>query len=120
MLAFRNGYPVHLYVAITFYSPDTCGGDGGDFEARGWWSIPPGGRAVVYGHDLEDLNRYWYYYAEADDGAKWSGPYDVLVSNKAFDLCYGAVSSADDPDRYIGMRELDIGDNDDYTVTLVP
>jgi len=112
-----------------FYSPDLnffgtlikrCGGEGGDFQAQGWWSIEPGSCARVYADDLEDVNRYWYYYAEAADGSVWAGPYRVLVSNKAFDHCFLLVSDADSPDRYIGMRELDIGDNDDYTLNLVP
>jgi len=119
MLVICNGYPAHVYVAIMFYSPESCGGDGKDFETMGWWSVDRGSCVNVYANDLEDLNRYWYYYAEAADGAVWAGPYRVLVSNRAFDLCYGFVSSAD-ADRYIGMRELDIGDNDDYTLTLVP
>jgi uncharacterized membrane protein len=117
MLAMCNGYPVHLYVAIMFYSPETCGGDGGDFETMGWWSVAPGSCANVYANDLEDLNRYWYYYAEADDGAVWAGPWRAYVTDEAFNGCYGKGIST----WYrVGMRELDIGDNDDFTLTFVP
>ena len=128
MFTICNGYPAHVWVAIMFYSPDVnffgtlikgCGGEGMDFETRGWWSIAPGRCVNVHADDLEDRNRYWYYYAEAADGAVWAGPYKVLVSNEAFDLCYGYVSS-EHGHRYIEMRELDIDDNDDYTLTLVP
>jgi uncharacterized membrane protein len=83
----------------------------------GWWSIDPGSCANVYENDLEDLNRFWYYYAEADDGATWSGAYTVYVTDQAFDSCVDIGSTES---RVVGFRELDIGDNDDYTLTLTP
>jgi hypothetical protein len=27
--------------SIMFYSPETCGGGGGDFEMMGWWRVEP-------------------------------------------------------------------------------
>jgi uncharacterized membrane protein len=117
MLAMCNGYPAHIYVAIMFYNPEKCGGDGGNFETMGWWSVAPGSCVNVYANDLEDLNRYWYYYAQADDGAVWAGPYRIYAPDNAFSECGGlGISTA----RIVGMRELDIGDNDDYTLTFVP
>ncbi len=117
MLAICNSYRAHVYVAIMFYSFETCSGEGWNFETMGWWSVDQGSCAIVYGNDLEDLNRYWYYYAEADDGAVWAGPYRATVPNEAFSGCQGIGVSTQ---RTIGFRELDIGDHDDYTLTLVP
>lgn len=114
MLVLCNAYTTRIHTAIMFYSPDTCGSDG-DFETMGWWNLDPGSCATVYGNDLEDLNRYWYCYAEADDGAVWAGPYIADIPLGAFDSCIGLGTS---PGRRIGYRELDIGDNDDYTVTF--
>jgi uncharacterized membrane protein len=121
-LTLCNGYPALISTAICFYSPDTCGGEGDNFEMMGWWNIEPGACALVYGDDLEDLNRYWYYYADAGDGAVWSGPYGASVPLAAFDQCYGigVIIENNHESIAIGFRELDIGDNDDYTLTFVP
>jgi uncharacterized membrane protein len=106
-----------------FYSPETCAAEGGDFEMMGWWRIAPGSCAVVYGNDLADLNRFWYYYAEAADGSFWAGPFGATVPVRRFggdQACWGVQHSATEGFVRIGYRELDIGDNDDYTLTLVP
>jgi uncharacterized membrane protein len=116
MLSFCNHYPAHIWVMITFYNSN-CEPDG-KFESMGWWSIAPGNCVNVYNNDLADLNPYWYYYAEAEDGAVWAGPYKVAVYDQAFDYCYRAVTQHESM-RFVGMRELDIGDYADYTVNLV-
>ncbi len=120
-LTLCNGYPTPISTAIMFYSPDTCGGEG-NFQMAGWWNIDPGTCALVYADDLEDLNRYWYYYADAEDGAVWSGPYGASVPFYAFNQCYGigVIIENNHEEVAIGFRELDIGDNDDYTLTFVP
>jgi len=123
-LTLCNSYPAGVWTAIMFYSPETCGGEGGDFEMMGWWRIEPGACALVYANDLEDVNQFWYFYAEADDGAHWSGPYRANVSLNAFggdQACWGVqrVVAGSEYER-IGYREIDVGDNDDYTVNLVP
>jgi uncharacterized membrane protein len=117
MLKICSNYPADLWVSIMFYSPETCGGDGGDFETMGWWTLSTGACANVYANDLEDLNRYWYYFAEAADGAVWAGPYQAYVPNEAFNDCYGTGVSGR---RIVGFRQLDIGDADDFTLTLIP
>ncbi len=78
-LVLCNSYSSAISTAIMFYSPDTCSGEGANFEMMGWWNLDPGSCATVYGNDLEDLNRYWFYYAMAGDGAVWSGPYSASV-----------------------------------------
>ena len=114
-LYFRNGYPSTIWTMITRYHPNCP--DGGDWEKTGWWRIEPDGTATVYGDDVEDVNRYWYFYAHAADGAYWAGPYNVIVPHIAFDWC---IDTANTDSRQVGMRELDVDSNDDYTLTFVP
>jgi uncharacterized membrane protein len=105
-----------------FYSPETCGGDGGDFEMMGWWKIEPNSCALVFANDLEDVNQFWYYFAHAADGAFWAGPWGANVPRHAFggdQACWGSQKNAGTEFERIGYRELDIGDNDDYTLTFV-
>ena len=118
-LTLCNSYPVRISTAIMFYSPETCVGDGGDFEIMGWWVLNPGSCALVYANDLEDLNRFWYYFAFGTDGAQWSGPFRREVPLRAFNQCWGLGTSAPEATMTIGLRELDIGDNDDFTLTFV-
>lgn len=121
MLAFRNRYPKGLWVAIMYYSPGCS--DGGDWEKKGWWRLTPGQRKVVYGGDLADLNRYYCFYAEADDGAVWAGPYVRFLPYQAFDWCEWTACSHSDGSPCgvtVGLRLLDIDSNDDFTVNLVP
>ena len=120
-LTLCNSYSTVISTAIAFYSPDTCGGEGENFEMMGWWDLEPGSCALVYANDLEDLNRYWYYFAQAVDGATWSGPFEASVPDAAFDQCYGigVIIENGNESTGIAFRQLDIGDNDDYTLTFV-
>jgi uncharacterized membrane protein len=117
-----NGYPARIWTAIMFYSPETCGGEGGNFEAMGWWSIEPNACANVYANDVGDLNRFWYIYADADDGAVWAGPFAFSAPLDAFggdQACWG-VQASSDHHVGIGFRQIDVGDSDDHIVTFVP
>jgi len=62
------------------------------------------------------VNRYWYFFAHAADGGFWASPYAEAVPHTAFDWC---EKTANTDSRTIGMRELDVGDSDDYTPTFV-
>ena len=115
MLSFTNGYSRLVSVTVKWYHPNCP--DGGDWEKKGWWNINPGNTAHVLDLDLDETNRYYYYYAESVDGHTWSGAYFTDVPNEAFDWCENTGSSTS---RSLGFRELDIGDNDNYTLTLVP
>jgi uncharacterized membrane protein len=115
MLAFCNSFHEEIWVAYMFYSPDTCGQDG-NFQTIGWFPMLPGQCTTVYGNSLDDVNnRYWYYYAESLSGSTWSGPIEVYVTDEAFNHCYNIGTTQS---RIVGYRLLDVGDNDDYTVTL--
>jgi len=119
-LTISNQYTAPLSAAIMFLSPDTCSGEGLGWEMMGWWNINPGSSALVYANDLEDLNRYWYYFASAADGATWSGngTWTNQVERAAFDQCWGIGVSNDTTE--VDFRQLDIGDNDNFTLNLTP
>jgi uncharacterized membrane protein len=124
-LYFCNYYPAHTWVAIMWYEP-SCEDKFGNYWTReGWFSLYPGVCKKVLPNtwakdvddDLSDINRYFCFYAQASDGAKWLGPYKRSVSNDAFErrdcVAYSQGWTA-------GFRLFDIDDNDDYTVNLVP
>jgi uncharacterized membrane protein len=117
MLAFCNGYKERVWVAYMFLSTDACGGEGGNWQTIGWFAMEPGSCVTVYSNSLDDVNnRYWYYYAQNDDSSiEWSGPIPVYVTDEAFNHCLniGTTNS-----RIVGYRQIDVGDNDDFTVTL--
>ena len=114
MLVFCNNYPQLVSVCIMWYSPGCP--DGGDWERAGWWNLNSGECQNVFDADLDEINRYYLFYAEAGDGAVWAGQYVRTVTDYVFDLCEDDATSA----REVGFRLFDIGDNDDYTITLVP
>jgi len=117
MLAFYNFAWQRLWVAYMFYSPDACGGEGGNFQTIGWFPVDFASTVTVYANDLDDVNnRYWFFYAENDDASLvWAGPWPVYVTDEAFNHCLkvGTTNS-----RRVGFREIDVGDNEDFTVTL--
>jgi hypothetical protein len=57
-------------------------------------------------------NRWFYYYAEAVDGAYWAGPYVAEVSDAKFEkcTCLGVLvqnGPATNPYHDVGFRPLD-------------
>jgi len=114
-LTFHSEYPnATIWVAILWYHPD-C--KDGNFLKTGWWSLTDGESVDVLSGDLAWLNEYYYYYAEASDGAVWNGPINVQVTDNAFNACVWDPSG---DDRTVGFQLLDIGDNWSFTVNLVP
>lgn len=89
--------------------------DGGNFTKRGWWVLEPGQCTNIFNRNLADVNRYYYVYADAPDGKVWSGNYIRAVPDFAFQLCEWVVRN---PSRNVGFQQVDIGDNDDFTLTL--
>lgn len=117
MLRFCNSHRTGIWTAISFYSPQRCGGEGGNWRNMGWYRIEPNACRVVHNADVSDVNRYWYYYGESDDGRTWSGDYRCFVKRPdAFDICDGIGSTA-----YfrVGFRQLDVGNADNYTFTFL-
>jgi uncharacterized membrane protein len=118
MLTFCNSYPVRIWTAISFVDREICGGEGGDWRNRGWWGIDPGACVRVHSGNVGNVNRFWYFFAIADDGIRWEGEFPTFVKDpEAFDLCDGIGSTA--LQRY-GFRELDVGDSDNATVNFAP
>ncbi len=128
-LYFCNKYPAKIWVAVMWFEPicEPPEKIGWYWRRVGWFSIYPGScktvlpnaRAPDTGVDLSDLVQYLCFYAQAQDGAKWSGPYKRDVTNEKFDR--------DDCHSYTGyyswmagFRLFDTHGNDDYTVNLVP
>jgi uncharacterized membrane protein len=119
MLVFQNQYPAKVWVAITFWSPETCRGEGGNWETMGWWGIDAGGSKNVYNNDVDDLNQYYYFYAKAADGAEWAADYGPLyVYHEVFNSCINIGSTA--AYAVVGMKEIDVNGYDNYTLTLTP
>ncbi len=115
MLTFCNKYPSDVWICILWYRPNCP--DGGDWEKEGWFHLPQGACGNVSSAELAEINRYWYFYAQAADGAYWAGAPGIMVPYEAFDWCVN--TSCSDCFR-VGLRELDVDDNDDYTVNLIP
>ena len=115
MFRFCNQYGKTLWVAFQWSSPGCP--DGGDWETAGWWKLDPGQCKVVFGRDLQEVNTYYYFYAEAIDGAVWGGPFMTCVPQTVFDWCLNTCSTAA---RYVGFRELNIDGYNNYTFNLTP
>jgi len=97
-VCFKNNYSSPVAAAVMWYSAGTCGGDGGDWETRGWWNLNPGDSVNT---NVWTDNRNFCIYAEAQDGTVWAGPYTTQVSMDSFDGCVGlAVSVSDGPNPY--------------------
>ena len=118
LLGFQNSYPSKVWIAIMYYNPERCR-ELGDWDTEGWWGLEPGHGEFV----VDTANRYVCFYAEADDGAIWSGPYGpVRLYWNAFETCWLTLPSP--PYETVGMRLVDLGsspwDSFFYVVNLVP
>jgi Protein of unknown function (DUF1036) len=94
-IRYSNNYSRGVWLAIGYYSPGCS--DGGDWAKKGWWRLEPGQAATV----LWTTNTYSTFYAEADDGAVWNGPYHTNLPIQAFDWCWNTASSTGQD---VGMR----------------
>jgi uncharacterized membrane protein len=94
-LRYANAYSSGLWLAVGYYSPGCP--DGGDWAKKGWWRLDPSASAIV----LWTTNDYSTLYAEADDGAHWSGPYTMELPFEAFDWCWPTGSTNGE---WVGMR----------------
>lgn len=116
MLTFCNQYPSAVWLTIMWYTPNCI--DGGDWTKKGWWYMETGQCVNTLDADLDEINSIFCYYAETADGnTVWAGPYVRNVPYESFEWCEFTASTES---RDLGYRGLDIGDNDDYTLTLMP
>ena len=104
---FKNSYGQKLFVAYMrrdFSCQSECGEP---WDVRGWINLDPGETET---RANATRNQWFYYYAEAVDGAFWAGPYVANVSDAKFEKCscLGViVFDAPSPWYDVGMRELD-------------
>ncbi|MBV9197347.1 MAG: DUF1036 domain-containing protein [Solirubrobacterales bacterium] len=115
---FQNSYGKTVWVTTERYNSG-CNLPGvGNWENEGWYRLDPGQSEWLF----TTTNEYAYFYAEAADGAKWSGAYGGRVNPYyAYDYCNSIDSYATDP----GMRQIDLGGWNlfgatSYTLTLIP
>ena len=94
-LRYANKYSSGLWLAVGYYHPNCP--DGGDWAKKGWWRLEPGDAKTV----LSTTNDYSTFYAEADDGAVWSGPYGADLPSSAFDWCWPTATNVGE---FVGMR----------------
>jgi uncharacterized membrane protein len=104
-----------VWTAILWLNTDACGGESGDWMTRGWYRIAPESCANVLDEDLDEINRYFYYYADNGNGVVWAGNYSLALPENAFERCIG-VKGGDDIAR--GFREVDVGDGDNLILNL--
>lgn len=100
-VSFRNSYGKKIFVAYMRRDFDCLADSGEPWEVRGWINLDPG--ETEYRAN-PTKNQWYYYYAEATDGAFWTGPYIVLVTNTVFQNCTGTGVTGW---WNVGMRELD-------------
>lgn len=101
-VSFKNDYGQKIYVAYMRRDYDCQADSGKPWGVKGWIGLDPGEteyRANATG------NQWFYYYAEAVDGAFWAGGYMAQVTNTEFQTCTGLGQTG--AWYYVGMRELD-------------
>jgi Protein of unknown function (DUF1036) len=106
---FKNDYGHTMYVAY-MRRDYGCLPEGQEpWRVLGWIKLDPG--ATEY-RDNETENQWFYYYAEAVDGAMWIGPWIAEVRDAKFSTCSGtghtSLGGSGQQVWYdVGMRELD-------------
>lgn len=108
-IQFHNSYSTRLFVAYMRLDHN-CGNECGEpWDVLGWVVLSPGDSQS---RANPTNNRYFYYYAEALDGAIWSGPFVAEVTQTRFEkcTCLGVIvqnGGATNPYHDVGFRELD-------------
>jgi hypothetical protein len=99
---FTNLYGKKLFVAYMRLDWNCQADSGEPWQVRGWINLDPG-ETEERANPTE--NRWFYYFAEATDGAMWLGPHVVQVTNSAFRTCSGLGHTG--AWHSVGMRVLD-------------
>lgn len=89
-------------------------------HTKGWWTLDPGACKVPIGGELDTSgDTLYYYYAVDSGGSTWTGTFTLCVDPKyAFD--YDDNQNANCGGQKRKFRRIDIGDSDDFTVSLTP
>jgi len=94
------------YMRVDYNCQNECGDV---WDVLGWIGLDPG---ETESRANSTDNRWFYYYAEAEDGAVWSGPYVAEVTQAKFEkcTCLGVIvqnGESTNPYHDVGFRELD-------------
>ena len=108
-VSFTNSYSAKLFVAYMRLD-NACGDECGEpWDVLGWINLDVGETET---RPNPTGNQYFYYYAEAADGAVWGGPYVAEVAQTRFEkcICLGVIVQNGDGSPYhdAGFRELDL------------
>jgi hypothetical protein len=106
---FTNSYGQKIYVAymrLDYGCQDDCGDP---WDVLGWINLDPGETQT---RDNPTENEYFYFYAEAEDGSFWAGPFPAEVTQTRFEkcTCLGVIVENGEPTNpywTVGFRELD-------------
>lgn len=113
-LHFVNWYPTAVSICILWYNRN-CGPR--PWRKSGWWNLAINGSVQVLSGTLN--NRYYYFHAQAADGAQWGDNSPrVMISDNAFDVCVDGSILV--PSYLAPFRIIDKGDNASCVVTLRP
>ncbi len=83
-VSFTNSYGKKIFVAYMrrdFNCQSECGEP---WDVLGWINLDPG---ETESRDNPTSNRWFYYHAEASDGAVWAGPFVAEVEQPKFEKC---------------------------------
>jgi hypothetical protein len=107
-ISFHNSYPHTIWIAymrLDWSCRDDCGDP---WDVLGWAMLTPG-QSTSRANPTS--NGFFYYHAEASDGAFWAGPFVAEVSDARFEkcTCLGVIvqnGDAENPFFDVGFREL--------------
>jgi hypothetical protein len=108
-VTFTNSTEAKVYVAYMRLDYDNCSVCEDPWDVLGWINLDPGETET---RPNSTKNRWFYYYAEGENGAVWSGPYVAEVKQTRFRKCkcVGVIivnGSSTNPYHDVGFRELD-------------
>lgn len=101
-------------VWVSYEFRDTSCSDGSGWSKLGWWGLSRGECKIIYGKP--PTNAYSYFYAEADNGWVWNGPFTTCTPYENFDQCDTVCSPGS---RRLGYRQV-YSTATNNTIELVP
>lgn len=106
-VSFRNSYGKTISVAYKFMDYGCRDDCGEEWNVRGWVVLQPG---EVTSRPNPTGNRWFWYFAEAVDGATWTGEEYAEVKGEVFSkcTCLGVSAGGSNPYHYVGMVTIDL------------
>lgn len=101
---FTNSFATRISVAYMRFDA-ACGTDCGEsWVVLGWVNLA---RGETQTRPNPSNNRWFYYYAEADNGSVWAGNFTAEVKNDRFEKCT-CLGTTSPLWHRVGMRQLDL------------